>query len=247
MREIRVSDHLLRRLEREEKARNNRITGGLAILLASILLASLINLAVFFIGLALFVLLASLGSRNGEREALQIGIEGEEILRNGLREILSDEYIAFFNIPLRRGDIDCFVIGPTGAYLFDVKNHNGYVLYANGSWSQTKVGRRGKVYSGENMKNPSSQVRTGLFEMKKFLSKNGVKLWIEGVIVFTNPDVELFCENPDGLKIIRPGEIESVFRGKRPWFTPKAVEAIANLILEGYGEKKEALNGGFHS
>lgn len=58
-----------------------------------------------------------------QREIYAAGFEGEQILRNALRKMLTDEYSAFFNIIIDGvGEIDCIVIGPAGLYVIEAKH-----------------------------------------------------------------------------------------------------------------------------
>lgn len=209
---------------------------GLGTLLVSIMFtAILVNFLFLIIGFVIFLVFVA---SNKEEGALTTGIKGENILEKILSESLSDEYTAFFNIPIKSGgDIDCLVNGPTGVYLFEAKNHKGYILCVDDSWSQVKVGKNGKVYEGEYSKDPSLQVRKGIFEIKRVLSQHGKNIWIEGVIVFTNPDVNLFCEEPKGIRIIRTDELGSIFEGKKAFISKKTQGLITEIISENYGMK----------
>ena len=236
MRCFRVSTHLEDRYMAQKAGKGGRIVAGLGTLLVSIMFtAILVNFLFLIIGFVIFLILAA---SNKEEGSLTTGIKGENILEKTLSESLSDEYTAFFNIPIESGgDIDCLVIGPTGIYLFEAKNHKGYILCIDDSWSQVKVGKNGKVYDGEYIKDPSSQLRKGIFEVKRVLSRHGINMWIEGVIVFTNPEVSLFCEEPKGIRIIRADEIGSIFKGKKAFLNEKTRGLITEIISENYGMK----------
>lgn len=259
MREFGVSNHLQVRLEEKKKGKERVILPGLILLLLSIIFSVLSTPWFLVAGVVLFlILLAYALSPEAEEKVLEAGIQGENLLKTRLKQMFSDEYIGLFNLPLPRGgDIDCFLVGPTGAYLFDVKHHKGYILYCNGKWDQTKVGRKGKVYEVDNIKDPSSQVRRGIFEVKRLLREKGINLWIEGVVVFTNPHVEVFSENIEGIKVVKIDKLESVFlngagsdsstenRHKIVHFmNPETVEAIATFVYEGFSRAKEVRNGG---
>ncbi len=245
MRELGVPSEFSMRLEKKQEAKAGRIIAGLGALLLSIIFSVLISMVILAVGVCLFLIFLASAFPTQEEKVLKEGVSGEDIFKRRLRNILSDDYIALFNLPLPRGgDIDCFVVGPTGAYLLDVKHHKGYILYCNGEWSQVKVGRRGKVYDGDHIKDPSSQVRRGIFEVKKLLREKGINLWIEGVVVFTNPGVRVFTEDiDDGVSVITIDELEKVFQEGKRRIRPEAVEAIASLVYEGFGKGKEVQNG----
>jgi len=233
MRCVEVSDHLKRSLCSQKRLRSRRRLLGVSVLLLSIPLSLLSN--PFFLGMGVFgfflFLVSSLSS--DKEKVLRVGLRGEEDLKERLSGMLSDEYTAFFNLPLERGDIDCFLVGPSGAYLFDVKGHRGDILYWDEQWSQLKVGRRGRVYEGEHIKDPSLQLRRGILAIKRYLSQHGISLWIEGVIVFMDPRVRLFCERPSkGVRIIKPDELGSLFKDRKTSLKGETIEAISSLIQE---------------
>lgn len=258
MREFGVSNHLQVRLEEKKKGKEGVILVGLVLLLLSII-PSVLSTPWFLVAgvIIFFILLSYALSPGAEEKRLEAGIQGENTLKNRLKQVLSDEYIALFNLPLPRGgDIDCFLVGPTGAYLFDVKHHKGYILYCNGEWNQMKVGRKGKAYEVENFRDPSSQVKRGMWEVKKLLQEKGVNLWIEGVVVFTNPQVKVFSEDIEGIKVVKIDELDKVFHQRavfsnngqkqKAYLSPEEVNTIATLVYEGLekGKGKEVRDGG---
>lgn len=249
MREFQVSNHLLVRLEEKRGGKMWRITAGLVTLLSTVILSLLTHIGILIAGVVIFfILMAPAFSSDPKEKILKEGISGEDTLKNRLKKMLSDEYIGLFNLPLpTRGDIDCFVIGPTGAYLFDVKNHNGYVLCCDGEWTQMKVGRKGTAYEGEHLKNPCYQVRKGIYEVKKVLKEKGVNLWVNGAVVFTNPGVKVFSEDAESIKIMQVNELESLFKEGKAYISPGAVESIANLIFEGFKKGGKTSDGRLHS
>ena len=156
------------------------------------------------------------------------GYEGEEMLRRRLHDILPDDYIGYFGFPLKDGkDIDCVLLGPAGLYVFETKHHNGYIQYTDGGWRQVKTGRRGTSYFG-NLKNPGGQVLFALREVKSYLENKGMRIFINGVVTFTNPSVELSIEkNPKPLMVCRIDELEKIFEVQKDKMIPlKKLEAI---------------------
>lgn len=249
MREFLVSNHLRVNLEEKKRGREGAILIGLVLLLLSVIPSVLWTTWFLMVGGTLFLILVAYGLSSGAGEkVLETGVRGENILKNRLNQMLSDEYIGLFNLPLPHGgDIDCFLIGPTGAYLFDVKNHNGYILYCNGQWTQTKVGKKGRVYEGNHLKDPSHQIRKGIFEIKRYLKKNGVNLWVNGAIVFTNPEAKVFSEDIEGIKVVKIEDLETIFKESKAHISPNAVQTIAKLVYEGFKKDKDVGEGRLYS
>lgn len=235
MRELTASNHLSARLREKEGANANKILAGLVVLLVSVLISVLTHPGALVAGVAIFfILFASAFAPGTEEKILKEGISGEETFKEKLKGLLSDEYIGLFSLPLPKGgDIDCFLVGPTGAYLFDVKNHNGHILFCDGKWTQLKVGRRGTVYEGK-IKTPDRQVRRAIAELKKVLKAEGVNLWIEGIVVFVNPKSKVFSIGSGSIRVLDIEEIDSLFKDKPVRLASEDIEAIANLVFEKF-------------
>ncbi|MCX5814434.1 MAG: nuclease-related domain-containing protein [Proteobacteria bacterium] len=148
-----------------------------------------------------------------KRSICKTGIEGEDTLRTYLKNILSDEYTALYNVPVEHGDIDCLVIGPKGLYAIEVKNHRGIITYTNNTWRQIKRGRGGNSYIGK-LNNPSMQLIQNIKWLKGYLGRYDIKPWINGLIVFTHPEVILSIDNLPILKAIKLEDLESAFLEK---------------------------------
>ena len=131
-------------------------------------------------------------------------------MRKSLSKILSNEYSAFFNVVIRGvGEIDCFVIGPSGLYIFEAKHHTGEIVYDEDGW--WRIRGRGRFVRSEQLKSPTGQVLGTLSRLKKFLRKHGANVWIEPVVVFTNPAASLtLAKEPIGAKAITIDRIKSV-------------------------------------
>ncbi len=125
------------------------------------------------------------------------GLQGENNVRAILRRTLSSDYSIFYNYPTPYGDIDALFIGPCGVYVLEIKNHNGYVTINGDNWERFKVGRAGTIYKAE-IGSPSLQVKRNAIYVRDLLRKNGLNIWVQAVVVLTNPDVKV--------KIVKPPE-----------------------------------------
>jgi len=143
MREFKLSNHLEERLAKARGAQTGKILLGAWSFLLFFTLGYLYPVF-YLIGGLIFLTFLLLASSSKEAKVIQEGLAGEMILRKKLHQILSDDYVGFFSLPLGRGDIDCLLIGPTGVFLFNAKSHKGVIRQHNGSWEQEKRGRRGK-------------------------------------------------------------------------------------------------------
>lgn len=121
---------------------------------------------------------------------LVAGINGERIAGKIL-STLPDGYTVFQNVIVtyenKKSEIDNIVIGRSGVFIVEVKNHNSLIegdlkaIY----WRQHKVGRGGTPYTDE-MYNPVKQVGTQIYCLANYLRQNGVNTYIQGMVYFAN-------------------------------------------------------------
>ena len=212
MKEIIVTSNVSEKIGAQKKSGRTMIL----IILASFVMI-VVGVVLNTTPLVLIGIITAIGSgvafmRSGKNlEVYGYGHEGEEILRQQLHNLFPNDYIAYFGYPLKDGgDIDCVLLGSSVLYVIETKHHNGSIQYTDGGWRQVKTGRRGTAYHG-NLKNPSGQVFYALHELKSFLKSKGIKLFIQGMITFTNPSVVLTIEkNPNPLIVCKIEDLAEV-------------------------------------
>lgn len=153
--------------------------------------------------IAVVVTLFVAATRGPVYATYRCGIRGEQVLRAHLLSSgLGDDHTAYYDIPLngngKVSDIDCVLVGPSGVFIFEVKHHNGVILYRNGVWARIKTGRRGTLYRGP-IGNPAGQLCRNIRKLKELLG-HADGLWLHGAVVFTNPRAALDVE---GLRRVR--------------------------------------------
>lgn len=125
-----------------------------------------------------------------DTDILVAGINGERIATKVL-STLPDSYTVFQNVIVtydnKKSEIDNIVVGRSGVFIVEVKNHNSHIegdlkdIY----WTQHKVGRGGTPYTDE-MYSPVRQVGTQIYCLANYLRQNGVNTYIEGMVYFVN-------------------------------------------------------------
>lgn len=160
-----------------------------------------------FLGISFLVMLFYGLSDN--TVTLKAGLSGEEALRDKLREILSSDYKVIYNYPTPHGDIDALVVGPTGVFVLEAKNHNGYITVDENGWHRQKVGQMGTVYDA-SIGNPEKQAKKNVWFISNHLKQKGIKVWVDYFVVFTNPEVKLEVKNGNK-RIIHIDELDKVF------------------------------------
>jgi len=138
------------------------------------------------------------------------GRQGEKAVANALTNGLSDEYYLINGVYLkgRGGDIDHIVLGPSGVYVLETKNWSGKIICHGDQWQ-----RPGKKVNSS----PSLQAKYNTQKVKKLVDTSpdfrGLKVWIEGLLVFTNNYADLHLNNPT-VTILRLQQLSSYIKNQ---------------------------------
>jgi len=145
----------------------------------------------YFLPIMVFMVLASYYIKRGI--IFRSGAKGENL---GLSQALNlpEGYHVFTNVTISyhnySQETDLIIVGTKGVYIVEVKNHNGTIIgdAEAPQWVQHKIGRGGGRYS-KKISNPVKQVKGQVYKLSKFLKEQGINVWVEGVILFTNREV----------------------------------------------------------
>lgn len=170
--------------------------------------------------------------------ACQKGITGEEKVISALKN-LDDKYYLINDITLQQpyGNIDHILLGPNGIFVIETKNYNGIIECDGDEWHRLYESRKGPRYF--MITSPSKQVKRNAVGLKKFLSEvvdiveNKPYLFINGVLVFTEHDVDLKLNNPTVpvLKAEKLPDYINDFKTNNQ-FTNDELKSIAKLIID---------------
>lgn len=233
MREKAVTSYIADKITENKKSNNSNsiiIVTSFMIIIIGLATGAIILLSIGIMAL----IYGFINNNNDNINTYKQGQEGEEILKQKLHSLLSDDYIAYFGYPLNSGkDIDCVLLGPSGLYIIEVKHHNGDIFYTDSGWKQIKKGQKGTIYYG-SLKNPGGQVLFALRELKSYLENKGIKIFIHGVIIFTHPLAVLSIErDTKPLIICKVSEIENLLKNEKNKIIPqekvKLIEKELNL------------------
>jgi len=177
------------------------------------------------------------------------GLGGEKIVIEMLRNLDDDHYlINDVMLPERYGNIDHILLCPNGIFVIETKNYEGEIICDGDEWHRHYEGgftisMRGRPYWKEprdyDMGSPSKQVKGNavklkqLIESQKNIFKNPLKIWVEGIVVFTNPNVNLKLNEPT-VTVLKVEELYDYLKNKESKikFSSKELESIGNLILK---------------
>jgi hypothetical protein len=185
-----------------------------------------------------FVNLWRLGNLQRDLRIVQAGVTGELSTRAVFLN-LDDRYTVLPDLTIevegRRSQIDHIVVGPTGVFVVETKNLNGYIEGAaeDREIVQHKIGRRGGRYS-KRLYNPVHQVRTHVHRVSRLLKSHGLQSWVNAAVYFANPDavvdldggsVRVFSARDDGARRLL-AFVETPYE----YISPAAQAAIVDLI-----------------
>ncbi len=161
--------------------------------------------AIVLCGIAYFIL--------GRRYNVLIsGIKGEKSLEKVAKHH-RNEFDIFINCPIQykrsRSEIDMLLLGKNGLIIIEVKNHSGVISGTDNDdkWVQYKHYKDGRSTEGE-MKNPIKQITRQRDILKSILRAQGIDVWVECVVYFSNPLIRLKLSLKNKGSIVCAGEKE---------------------------------------
>jgi hypothetical protein len=161
------------------------------------------------------------------RDQLRAGLRGQRRLANLLLS-LDDSYYLINNLQLpgRADDIDHLVVGPTGIFALETKNHRGRIFWRDEQWYQAKISRGGRPQPEEPIRDPARQLKRNVDYLRGCINNTDpelsrrTRLWIEGAVVFTHPAVAI--DLPPRAKkklpfpVLRARDLPAYIRGNKP-------------------------------
>lgn len=165
---------------------------GFPVTLGGFLLHPLVSVLSLGVAVALWNRTARrLHGARGEELAL-----GSPVAEPGSLADLPGHYIVFNNLTVPDGnggrrELDLVVLGRNGLFVVEVKHLRGEISGAESDrdWRQVKRARHsGRSYVNA-VRNPVAQVRSAAGVLHRYLLSQGIKIWVQGLVVFTHPTV----------------------------------------------------------
>lgn len=102
-------------------------------------------------------------------------------------------------LPSSRGNIDHILLTPKGIFAIETKHWNGTIVCNGDEWLRRH--QKGFFSSkGSEVDSPSRQVKRNAFNLSRIIESevfhNTFKIWVEGLVVFTHPNVHLELNEP---------------------------------------------------
>lgn len=184
--------------------------------------------SILFIGISIYFCI--------KRSHYKSGYSGEQIVIEALQN-LPDLYslINDVNLPNGYGNIDHVVLGSNGIFIIETKNFEGEIRCEGDIWYQFKD--TWKILEEYEIKSPSKQVKGNALKLKQYIeSKNifgkSLRLWVEGIVVFTYDDVILRCDNPT-VPVFKVNQLCHYIQSKESKikFSSQEIEKVAKILL----------------
>jgi hypothetical protein len=133
------------------------------------------------------------------------GIKGEYLVAEYLNQLPKD-YFVFNDVkfPESYGNLDHIVIGPSGIYVIETKNYDGFFLVKGNEWFY-KNGNRVKREKGQ----PGKQVMANSMSLRKFLVDNGINMdgiWVNSIVTLINNNFKIE-QKPQYYHVLFPSTI----------------------------------------
>lgn len=105
---------------------------------------------------------------------------------------LPDSYTVYNNVFINESKLDRVVVGNNGVFIILDRSIKGVIHCDKDqkSWIVDKTGRGGGSYTS-NVGNPLKQLGWQIHTLSKYLKDNGVNIWIDGCVYFSNSDSDL--------------------------------------------------------
>jgi hypothetical protein len=208
---------------------------GLAVL---VVLVAIIGLVV----LGFFILDRVLKKMDKDIENYHLGQIGEDKVVEVILQTLDGNWSLFRNLQLpgrSRADLDAVLVGPSGVWVFEIKNLSGVYRNTGEQW-EYRAGQKWNPYG----KSPSRQAHTGAARLGNFLKADGLKQWVEAVVVWADQESPLLVENPSvavwPLERL-PDELGNLWQEEKvsPDVRLRIVEKLTKLCERQEEEKKK--------
>jgi len=162
----------------------------------------------------------------GRHQSYRRGFAGEKQVIKALSSTLSDDYFLINDVKLVAGkgsNIDHIVLGPTGIFVLETKNHRGKITIRGDSWKG--VGQ-----------NPFAQARFNAWSVYEVIRASGIfalKLpWFQAVVVFANKKVELEVhEAPSKVEVLKINELTNYITKETRHPSAQEIELMSKEIL----------------
>jgi hypothetical protein len=166
------------------------------------------------------------------------GYEGEKSVAKILSSTLSDEYSLINDVTLDNGygNIDHIILGRNGIFVIETKNYAGKIACDGDKWSSQHNGKFNRLLHYD-LGSPSKQAKRNATRVKRVIKRLAIfkskNIWVNGVLVFANKNVQLQIRNPT-VPVLRSTQLPNFIlttEGKYV-FSPFELDILGKEILK---------------
>jgi hypothetical protein len=163
------------------------------------------------------------------------GRQGEDSIVEVLQRL--DDYCYLINdiiLPSSRGNLDHVLLTPKGIFAIETKHWDGEIICHGDEWHRRY--HKGFFSSKDfDSGSPSRQVKVSAFNLSKLIETrlfhSTFRVWVEGLVVFTNPGVHLEIHDPS-ITVLRINELYNYLINLKHMenLSKNDIASIANFI-----------------
>jgi hypothetical protein len=151
---------------------------------------------------------------------------------------LDDSYYLVNDIvlPSSKGNIDHVLLTPKGIFAIETKNWDGKIICNSDKWrTRSKKTFFCKYFKADG--SPSRQAISNAFKLSEFIKSelfhDTFRVWVEGLVVFTNPNATLELKDPS-VRILRSSELIDYIKNyrSRGCLSDGDLQSIGNFIAK---------------
>lgn len=227
---------IMKQQESLKAAFKKRAGAGLGIAITGVIIIAFFNQAAL-VGIILIIAGLFLIS-SGHKFHVHVGAIGESIVTKVLSSFPDDWYV-FNDMIVGNSQIDHIVICSKGVYTIETKNYRG-TIYGNAEkqeWYQVIESYTTPFY------NPVKQGVGHSVALSKYLEESGFnKVWVNTIVVFTKPNVELKLFSPK-VPVIHQSKLSEFFNNQKQVIKPDESAKIAKSVHKLIYAKREKVHG----
>lgn len=174
-----------------------------------------------------------------ERSAIYTaGLQGEMRTLSVL-QLLDKQHIVIPNATVsfsgQSSEMDAVVIGPSGVFIVETKNHRGFIQGDTAAQQLTQItqDRYGNRFS-QSFYNPCRQVATHAYRLKSVLKERGLDTWVNTCVFFSNPEACLNITNNTNQNcpvFHEPNQLLAYLTQGQAVLQPETIQQITQCIL----------------
>ncbi len=155
------------------------------------------------------------------------GAEGEKRTEKRLRSLEARGWVVAHDLEAKYGNIDHFVVGPSGVFLLDSKNWGGTVTLEDGIVMVTPRDNPDAAWSPRGLSRALKAASAGNNEAIQRLT--GVREWVQPVVVVWAP-FEARCVLAEGIRYVAGDALVEWLTAQPARLDPATVERVGRLF-----------------